>query len=181
MILKLHPLDKKGAFCYNTLTMKQLDVFEQSEKSCVFTGHRTLAPTFSVRALKKAIGNALKEGYRTFYNGMAMGFDLLAAETLLFFKKKYPDIRFIACIPCPEQEKYFCETDKERYRKLLSKADEKIFLSDHYYNGCMQKRNRYMVERADLLIGHCVEKRGGAAYTLSYFEKSRPYGEVVLV
>ena len=150
-------------------------------KSCVFTGHRTLEEDFSVTKLKKEIETAILQGIETFYNGMAMGFDLLAAETVLSLKKEYPQVKLIACIPCYKQEKSFTEKDKKRYAEILKKADEKIQLAEEYYRGCMQVRDKYMAERADMMIAYCKKTTGGAAYTVKCFQKLRPEGKIIFL
>lgn len=131
--------------------MEQLKILPTTEnaapKSCVFTGHRQLEEDLSARKLKKTIRSAMENGVEVFYNGMAMGFDLLTAEYVLRLKKQFPTVKLIACVPCYGQEKYFPEADKKRYVKILKKADETIVLAEHYFNGCMQKRDRYMAER----------------------------------
>lgn len=168
--------------------MEQLKILSEKEnssrepiKACVFTGHRSLEKDFSPRKLKKAIKNLLEKGVDTFFNGMAMGFDLLAAEYVLGFKKQYPALRLIACVPCYGQEKYFSETDQKRYAKVLSKADETVILSERYFKGCMQKRDRYMADRADVMISYCCKSEGGTAYTVNYFKKIRPEGEILFI
>ena len=60
---------------------------ENKIKSCIFTGHRELGEDFSVKKLKKEIENVIKRGVDTFYNGMAIGFDMFSAETVLKLKK----------------------------------------------------------------------------------------------
>ena len=121
------------------------------------------------------------QGVDVFYNGMAMGFDLLAAEKVLELKKKYPHIRLILCIPCYQQEKSFSEKDKGRYAAIYKKADERVVLADSYYRGCMQVRNRYMAERADVLVAYCIKDEGGAAYTVKCFKKLHPDREIIFV
>ena len=149
--------------------------------TCAFTGHRELGEDFCARTLKKELEKAVEQGVHTFYNGMAMGFDLIAAETVLKIKKKHPQVRLIACIPCYGQEKYFSEKDKKRYVRILKKADEQVCLSEHYYRGCMQMRDRYMADRADMLIAYCKKTTGGAAYTVSYFCKKYPCKRVIFL
>ena len=151
--------------------LSQLNTYPNADKSCVFTGHRQLGEDFSPRKLKKEIKNLIESGIEYFYNGMAMGFDLLAAEFILDLKKKYPHIKLMACIPCHNQEKYFSEADKKRYVEILKQADEKAVLSEYYYNGCMQNRDKYMVDRANFMIAYCKKQEGGAAYTVRYFKK----------
>ena len=160
---------------------KQLTLFttegeNSANKNCVFTGHRDLGEDFSKSRLKKTIETLIKEGVENFYNGMAIGFDLISAECVLALHKKYPQVKLIACVPCYGQEKYFSESDKKRYVKILKKADERVILADHYHQGCMQNRDKYMVDRADVMIAYCKKTTGGAAYTVKLFQKAYPDG-----
>ena len=98
-----------------------------SPTKCVFTGHRGLGADFSEKALVQAVKDLILRGVTDFYNGMAVGFDLAAAEVVLKLKKKYPQIRLIACIPCYNQEKNYEEKDKKRYAKILKQADKSPF------------------------------------------------------
>lgn len=163
--------------------MEQLSLFNEKENlnACVFTGHRELEDDFSLKKLKKTIKSFIEQGVTVFYNGMAMGFDMIAAERVISLRKKFPNVKLIACVPCYGQERYFSEKEKSRYVKILKKADEVVILSDHYYNGCMQARDRYMVERADKMIAYCHKKSGGAAYTVAYFKKKHPSSELVFI
>lgn len=167
------------------LTMEQLTIEQNTQprtaKSCVFTGHRDLMDDFSARRLRKEVKNAVENGVDVFYNGMAIGFDLIAAETVLGLKKKYPHIKLIACVPCYGQEKRFSETDKKRYVKILKKADETHVLSQEYYAGCMHARDRFMADRADMMIAYCKRETGGAAFTVKYFKKIAPTATIVFV
>ena len=168
--------------------MKQLEIFTTEEDNtiflhtkCVFTGHRQLNEDFSKANLKKNIIWMIQNGVDTFYNGMAIGFDLCAADCVLSLKKKYPHVKLIACVPCYGQEKYFSDKDKKRYVKVLKKADERLTLSDHYFQGCMQQRDKYMVEHADCMIAYCKKSTGGAAYTMKLFQKIHPDGLILFV
>lgn len=154
---------------------------EKEIKTCAFTGHRNLGEDFSLSKLKKEIKSLILRGVDTFYNGMAMGFDLTAAEEVLKLKKKYPQIKLVACIPCYGQEKNFSEKDKTRYVRILKKADEKIVLSDTYFKGCMQNRDRYMADRADILLTYCKKEVGGTAFTVKYYKKNYTENEVIFL
>lgn len=154
---------------------------KQNATACVFTGHREIGEDFSARKLRAEIESLIKEGVTTFYDGMAKGFDLVAATVVLRLKNKYPQIRLIACVPCYGQEKYFCERDKKTYAEALKKADEQIVLSPAYYRGCMQARDRYMAERAQVMIAYCKKTEGGAAYTVKIFQKSHPSAKIIFL
>lgn len=161
------------------MTERKEQLYIQSEninpKICAFTGHRTLGEDFSAEKLYTETENLIKQGVDTFLNGMAIGFDLQAAETVLALKKIYPNIHLIACIPCYHQEKNYSEKDKQRYVEILKQADEKITLSEHYFRGCMQQRDRYMADRADVLIIYQRTEVGGTAFTAKYFYKKYPF------
>jgi uncharacterized phage-like protein YoqJ len=155
--------------------------YEKPRKACVFTGHRELGDNFSADVLKREIIALLDEGVRIFYNGMAMGFDLLAAETLLSVKENYEGVKLIACIPCYNQEKSFPAADKKRYAEILKRADEQVLLAEHYFQGCMQIRDKYMADRADVMIAYCHKEKGGAAFTVKYFQKTKPLNQVIFI
>ena len=100
---------------------------------------------------------------------------------VISLKRKYKNIRLIACIPCYNQEKNFSLQDKKRYAKILKKADEQILLSETYYKGCMQKRDKYMADNADILIAYLKKPTGGTAFTVNYFTKKYPLKEKILL
>ena len=158
----------------------QLDLYGEREiSSCAFSGHRLLGKDFCEKDLEKSVSEAIEKGAKTFYCGMAMGFDLVAAECVLKEKEKNSEIRIVACVPCYGQERGYSERDKRRYAEILKKCDEKVVLSDSYYNGCMQKRNEYMAERSDALIAYCRKQTGGTVYTVKCFKrKGKPVFEI---
>ena len=156
--------------------MKQLEIQvlqQNTKKACAFTGHRELGKDFSPLLLKKKVENLItQENVDIFYVGMAMGFDLIAAETVLKLKKNYA-VKLIACIPFYGQEKYFSEKDKKRYFEILKNCDERITVSEKYLKGCLLKRNRYKVDNADFLIAYLKKDTGGTAYTVNYYLKNK--------
>lgn len=163
------------------LTFLKTENTEKKLSACAFTGHRDLGADFSEQKLKNETEKLILRGVTVFYNGVAMGFDLIAAETVLKLKKKYLQIRLIACIPCYNQERSYSEKDKKRYVKVLKKADERVQLADEYYRGCMQARDKYIAERADVMIAYCKKETGGAAYTVRCFKRANKNGEIVFL
>ena len=89
---------------------------------------------------------SIENRYRYFGAGGARGFDTVAAMAVLELKEVYPDIRLILVFPCRNQTRGWRETDIQRYEWIKSKADKVVYTSEHYYNGCMQKRNRHLVD-----------------------------------
>jgi uncharacterized phage-like protein YoqJ len=138
---------------------------------CAFTGHRVLTEEFDEKLLFDCIKNLIENGVDTFYCGMAVGFDLIAAQCVIDLKIDYPYLKLIACIPCEGQERYFEEDEKTVYQEVLSKCSSVIVLSKKYYKGCMQVRDQYMVDNSDVLVAFLRCNKGGTHYTVSYAEK----------
>ena len=142
--------------------------------SCCFTGHRKienqLIPYIN-NALLNQIEYLIINGFRYFYCGGAVGFDTLAEKAVIKLRKKYPDVKLIIAVPHRGQSNYFKASEKQEYHELLSQADIVIYLSSHYYNGCMHMRNRFMVDRSSYCICYLTKNIGGTAYTIKYAEK----------
>lgn len=135
--------------------------------SCAFTGHRILDKNFSLIRLEEEVKKLIEGGVEIFYSGMAKGFDLTAAECVLKFKEEYA-VKIVACVPCANQSERFSRADKLRYERILNECDERAILSSGYYSGCMQDRNRYMVDRADVVLAYLKREKGGTFYTVNY-------------
>ena len=135
--------------------------------SCALTGHRELPADFDKNALYDVLETLIEEGYRTFYCGMAQGFDLTALACLVDLKRKYR-LFLEACIPFEGQQRHYPPQDKGDYDYLLQWCDRKTVLFDRYCDGCFLARDRYMVDRADVVLAYCTKDTGGTAYTVRY-------------
>ena len=134
------------------------------EKICGFTGHRIIKGEIKTR-LEKEISNLCKKGYNTFFSGGALGFDTIAAQTVIKLKEKY-NIRLILVLPCKNQDLKWKEYDKEVYKNLKAKADDIFYISDDYYTGCMLRRNDYIIDKSNIIISYQFKNTGGTAYTV---------------
>lgn len=157
---------------------------EQIKKCCV-TGHRYKGFPWDYHADKKhtkAYLNRMSEivenvivkgGYNYFISGGALGVDMDFAETVLYFRdKKHYDIKLEIAIPCPNQDLKWSPNDKKRYQSIIDKADAQTLVSEHYTSFCMHKRNEYMVDSSELVLGFWNgEESGGTYYTLTYANK----------
>lgn len=135
--------------------------------SCSFTGHRELAD-LDVALLDRVIKNLIISGCTRFLCGMAQGFDLTAAESVLALKKEYPKVELVACVPCDGQSRYYSSADRARYDRVLKSCSEVIVLSEDYYQGCMHVRDRFMVDNSDVVVCYLRKKSGGTYYTVKY-------------
>ena len=138
-------------------------------KTCCFTGHRIIKITpVLVQRLREAIIDIIGQGVTEFYNGGAIGFDMLAAETIIELKAEYPDIKLHMLLPCPsdEQIKGWNKTQIARYETILNAADSVTVLSENYKRDCMKRRNERLVELADVCICYCTNPRSGTGQTV---------------
>ena len=138
-------------------------------KTCCFTGHRIIKITPElVQRLREAIIDIIGQGVTEFYNGGAIGFDMLAAETIIELKAEYPDIKLHMLLPCPsdEQIKGWNKTQIARYETILNAADSVTVLSENYKRDCMKRRNERLVELADVCICYCTNPRSGTGQTV---------------
>lgn len=139
--------------------------------SVCFTGHRHLARK-DVPALSAQLDNLLEvcysRGYRDFYCGGALGFDMLAASCVKALQRRHAGVRLILAIPCSDQARRWTGADIAAYERLLYAADDIRVLSPFYYDGCMLVRNRYMVDHSSLCICYLRHPKGGTASTVAY-------------
>ena len=138
-------------------------------QTCCFTGHRKI-PLDQLESvtqrLRDAVIASIKYGYLYFGAGGALGFDTLAAQTVLDLKKDYPQIKLILVLPCKTQTRGWKQEDIEEYNRIMKAADKVVYTSQDYYNGCMHKRNRHLVDNSSLCICYLTERTGGTAYTI---------------
>ena len=140
-------------------------------RTVAVTGHRTLENVNEGR-LEEIFKVLIKKGYNRFLVGMAIGFDTLCFNILEKLREKH-DIKIIACIPCLEQDKYFTETQKTEYARMVKSADEKRIFSEKYTSYCMHRRNCYMVDKSSVLVAYLRKSFGGTYNTVKYAEKQK--------
>ena len=60
-------------------------------------------------------------------------------------------------------------SERNRYFGILDRCDYETLVQHHYDRGCMMRRNRYMVDRANRIIAvYDGVPQGGTAQTLLY-------------
>ena len=138
-------------------------------ENCVsFTGHRQAPYTLNGQ-LDRIIETLVTQGYTRFHSGMALGFDMMAAEAVLRAKQHHPEIRLIAVQPFPEQDSKYSENAKTRYRHIIDQADEKVTTSPYYSNaGVYHIRNKYLIDHCSLVVSYFNGTPGGTQKTLEY-------------
>lgn len=150
--------------------------------SCCFTGHRPNKLPWGYeerdprcgklkKRLTDAVEAAYEEGFRHFLCGMALGCDLYFCECVLALKAAHPEVTVEAAIPCPTQADAWPPDQRARYARLVSACDFETLVSKSYTPFCMQRRDRYMVDHAALLIAVFDGTPGGTRYTMEYAMK----------
>lgn len=147
---------------------------------CCVTGHRPKGFPFEYNLdgnlnmeyqilLEMKIRRLIHEGYSDFISGMAEGADIDFAKTVIGLRHVYEFVSLEAALPYPfvmPQKPTDRHFDK---KEILEECDSITVLSSHYYKGCMQKRNRYMVDKSDLVFAIWNgEKSGGTWDTIKY-------------
>lgn len=144
------------------------------EKTCCFTGHRNI-PQEEKEAmtsrLEEIIARLFQAGITRFVAGGAMGFDTLAAQAVLRLRQKYPEIQLLLALPCRSQTRGWSAEHIAQYEAIKAQANDVVYTAQDYSRGCMQKRNRYMVDNSSVCVCYCTRGKGGTAYTVRYAEK----------
>ena len=134
-------------------------------KNICFTGHRIVRDMEKAQQdLSDIIERLIRNGAVNFYAGGATGFDTLAADAVILLRQKYPHIRLHLVLPCCESEQTlrWSDTQKVKYRAILSAADGIEYISEHYYDGCMRKRNARLIELADCCVCYYNDKNSAS-------------------
>ena len=134
--------------------------------SVAFTGHRTYRGA-AADALRRTVGELYALGFRNFLSGMAVGFDLAAAEAVLELRERAPGVRLVAAVPFRGQEMRFSPADRERFRRVLAEADSVEVLAPAYHRGCYAVRNDFLVDNARVLVAWYDGSPGGTLHTVS--------------
>lgn len=151
-------------------------------KSCAITGHRPCKIPHGLEEehphtimLKRRIAEVILElyqkGVNCFVAGCAQGVDIWTAEAVILLKSCYPDIRLISAVAYPEQPYKWNQKDKKRFYDVLEQSDKIKWVSYQYESGVYYKRDRYMVDNAELLLAVCdpmEKKSSGTHYTMEY-------------
>ena len=149
------------------------------ETACAFTGrpksfpwkYKETAPDCVL--LKETLAAQIRlladSGVTDWLSGMALGVDLWCAQIVLSLKEKNPALRLHCILPREGQEVKWPKAEQEQYHSIVKRADEVVYVSRDYHPDCMLERNRYMVDRASILLAvYNGTYRSGTAMTVRY-------------
>lgn len=160
--------------------MTDLPTDMSRSNSCCFTGHRIIPKEkYSEVAAEteRAVRILAEAGYRYFICGGALGYDTLAAQTVLKVAQDHPISLFLA-LPCRNQtEKWMHikggEEAVREYSRLKGFAAGIHYVRDFYEEGCMRERNVWMVEHSSFCIAfYNGSHKSGAGQTYRLAKES---------
>ncbi len=135
------------------------------------------------RELENIIDNSEDEEFH-FVCGGALGFDTIAALTILKMREKNENITLEIAIPFKDQPNtWFYSEDIDRYNLINKLADKVTFVDEvdkyiddkvaigRYSAKKLMTRNRYMIDNADLVIALYDGQKGGTHNAVNYAKK----------
>ena len=143
-------------------------------ETCCFTGHRQIPPgeqSEIENKLECTITGLYQRGIRYYGAGGALGFDALAARTVIRLRENCPGMKLILVLPCLTQTRGWRSEDVTEYERIKAQADEVFYTAQQYTRGCMHKRNRHLVDHSGVCVCYLTREKGGTAYTVRYAEK----------
>ena len=142
---------------------------------CCFTGHRNIHQSDELKIgaqVRKQVLTLIEKGVTTFYVGGAVGFDMLAAESLIHLREEENiDLRIVSALPFPEWRDKWSKSEKRRQDIIMEKSDEVFFVANRYSREAYLTRDRKMVDESAYCIAYCTRRSGGTAYTIRYAQK----------
>ena len=139
--------------------------------TCCFSGHRALPPeTMDLvrKRTKRAIRDLYAQGYRTFITGGALGYDTMVAVMLFHLRDEFPEVQTVLAYPYEGFNSKWTLQQWQEYRDRLLRYDEVVCVSQEPSRYAYWMRDRYMVDRASLCVGYCIDAASGTGYTMSY-------------
>lgn len=129
-----------------------------------FCGHAEVQEPDTVRSwLQETVESLVLCGADTFYLGGYGGFDHMAAAVVREQKLKHPQIRSLLVLPYLDRKAEDTGYDGTVYPPLET-------IPRRY---AIARRNKYMVDWADVVVAYVFYSWGGAATTLKYAERKK--------
>ena len=125
--------------------------------------------------MKKNISYLYSKGVREFHAGGALGFDTVAAVTVIDLKRYHPDMKLILNLPYRNQSEKWKASETAKYDYVIKNADKIVYT---FYGDVdnradsrkyLLKRNRDMVDcSAYGIVYFSGEEKSGTGYTVRY-------------
>ena len=136
-------------------------------KACCGFGHREIFGNIKEKIVT-AVKKAAEQGCELFYTGAMGEFDEIFSSAVRFLKKTYPEIKLVCVKP------YLTKEINESGDYLYSLYDDIIIpteLADIHYKTVITKRNQWIIDKCDVVIGYTIRDYGGAYKAIDYANK----------
>lgn len=136
---------------------------------CCFTGHRDFdrekCPDTYLKLIEE-IKKAYEDGCDYFITGAAKGLDYEASFAVNSLKAEGLPIKLEAAVPYPQMINYY------QCAYTILNSDVNIYIGKNYTKDIFHRRNRYMVDKSDVVIAvYDGRESGGTYYTMKYAQK----------
>ncbi|MFI3205807.1 MAG: hypothetical protein R3Y33_01035 [Clostridia bacterium] len=129
-----------------------------------FCGHSSVLEIEKVENwLSKTTEELIMKGAKTFYLGGYGEFDILCKKVLLKHKKNYPNIELLLIVPYLKHKMYTEGYDCTLYPEIENTPPRFAIVA----------RNKWMVEKCDVLVAYVKHDFGGASNTLKHAKRKK--------
>lgn len=142
------------------------------EKMSLFEGSKGNKKYQSFREQQLQILQSLiHAGCTDFISGTHMAFEIRIAEDILTLQKENKSITLECVVPFPEHWDHWSQADQNRRYKVITHANTSVMLSDHYCENWYSIYNRYMIDKADVVVFAFSGHMGELPCTVNYAQK----------
>ena len=135
---------------------------------CTFAGHRDLFLPDAERKIITALDSILESDDEfVFYTGGMGEFDSKCASAVRTVRHRFQEKRLRLVLVLPYMTNRV-NTDKNYFETEYDDVMIPIDLADIYPKAAIRKRNRWMVDRSDILLACVYRDFGGAYDTMKY-------------
>lgn len=135
--------------------------------TCCFIGHRSIDPgeTEKIKTrIKYIIDPMLQKGVKFFGVGGNVGFDMLAAEYILYLRDVIrKKIKLILVLPYPNYFENREETDIRKEKQLIQKADKVVYVSQLPSAGAEKLAADHLLAYSLYCVTYCHKSTGRTA------------------
>ncbi len=122
-------------------------------KICFLTSQKRLSHyNFSVLLsyLYLLIDRQIENNFNTFLFCGDSDFDYVTSEIIIAKRNSGVPIKLVLILPCFNYGEILNENKSFKFLELLNNADEIIYTSEVYYDGCVEDRNNFLIDIVDV-------------------------------
>lgn len=140
-----------------------------ANKICCGFGHRLVLENITETLTSELENLIINEQITVFYCAESGDFDSIFCGVVQKLKTKYPYIKAVLIKP------YFSNT-LNTHKEYYSQFDDVIIpddISDVHYKSAITARNKWMIDKSDVIVSYIRHNNGGAYTALKYARKKQ--------